>query len=137
MHAVVSPKNVYENPCLVCFGHRGGSGSEMFLEKLWLRIKGELIVFREDLGASQDIKEKAERLLQKLEDQLASMTGRQKQEGERPDASPGESLEKEPQAAESLREIEQEWQELLKLREEQKEKDSSHQTTPRNPRTLG
>lgn len=39
----------------------------MFLDKLWVRIKGELLVLREDLTRKDDQREKAEKLPDKLE----------------------------------------------------------------------
>jgi hypothetical protein len=109
----------------------------MFLEKLWLRIKGELILIREDLGAGRDIREKAELLLQKLENRLGFLTGAEKAQADRLDTSQGGSSEKETQAEQSFREIEQEWQDLVKLREKEQRKSEGDKATPPNPRTLG
>ena len=42
----------------------------MLLDKLWVRIKGEFLSLKEDVSAGEDLKEKAELLLRKLEERM-------------------------------------------------------------------
>jgi hypothetical protein len=105
---------------------------KMFLEKLWLRLRGELLAFREDLGDDKDLREKAETLLKKLEKSLRSEGAqgpqRQGQEG---------GCEKEASEASgpgSLSGIEREWHELR--RQQQPKSEASEPPAP-NPRKLG
>jgi hypothetical protein len=108
----------------------------MFFDKLWVRIKGELLTFRDDFAGAQEIKEMGERLLQKLEGRLRGLA--KGNQGSHPgEAQSGEYSEKEAQASSSLQDIEQEWDELLKLREERKQDSEKSEATPTNPRTLG
>jgi len=111
----------------------------MFLDKLWLRIKGELIILREDLSAGADLREKASLLLDKLEQRLdLSDSDTQAQQRERP---AGRSAEQAPESdsadSRSLDDIQREWQELVKLRGETKGRDDETEPPPPNPRTLG
>jgi hypothetical protein len=108
----------------------------MFFDKLWVRIKGGLLTFRDDFAGAQEIREKGELLLQKLESRLKDLT----KGNQGPDSSEAQSeeySEKEAQASSSLQDIEREWDELLKLREERKQDSEKSETTPTNPRTLG
>jgi hypothetical protein len=107
----------------------------MFFDKLWVRIKGELLTFRDDFAGAQEIREMGERLLQKLEGRLRGLA-KGNQASHPGEAQCGEYSEKEAQAS-SLHDIEREWDELLKLREDRKQDSEKSETTPTNPRTLG
>jgi hypothetical protein len=110
-------------------------GRKMFFDKLWVRIKGELLTFREDFPGAQEIREKGEQLLQKLESRMKDLTdGKQ-----RPDsghAQSGEYSEKGAQTS-SLQDIEMEWDELLNLRKERQRNSEDSETTTPSPRKLG
>jgi hypothetical protein len=107
----------------------------MFFDKLWVRIKGELLTFRDDFAGAQEIREMGERLLQKLEGRLRG-PAKGNQGSDSSEAQSGEYSEKVAPSS-SLQDIEQEWDELLKLREERKQDSEKSETTPTNPRTLG
>jgi len=44
----------------------------MLLDKLWLRIKGEFLLLKEDMASGDDLREKAETFLDKLEGLLGA-----------------------------------------------------------------
>jgi len=107
----------------------------MFLEKLWLRLRGELLAFKEDFGDDKDLREKAERLLEKLETRLRATEAegpqRQKQRGASEDEL-GEAPD-----PRSLRAIEEEWQDLQNQRRQQQPKPEATEPSEPNPRKLG
>ena len=107
----------------------------MFLEKLWLRLRGELLAFKEDFGDDTDLREKAERLLEKLETRLRTTEA----EGSRWQKQRGASEDElgEPPGPESLRAIEKEWQDLQKQRRQQQPKPETAEPSEPNPRKLG
>lgn len=43
----------------------------MFLDKLWLRIRGELLTLKEDFTAGDDIRDRAANLLDRLEHRIS------------------------------------------------------------------
>lgn len=111
----------------------------MFLDKLWLRIKGELIILKEDLSAGADLRDKAAILLDKLEERLvASDLETQPTEGKTPtDRYAQKASESESADSGSLDDIQREWQELLKQKGESKDREDEEEPPPPNPRTLG
>jgi len=111
----------------------------MFLDKLWLRIKGELIILREDLSAGADIREKAAILLDKLEQRLnlPDLGSPRSDEEQRASRSVEQASESEGKSSSSLDDIQREWQELAKQKDEPKISDDEDQHPPPNPRTLG
>jgi len=90
----------------------------MFLDKLWVRIKGELLTLRDDLSSSSDLRDKAAVLLARLEHALASQEA---EEREHP----------------SLEQIRRESEEVLRLREERPERSKNPESPAPNPRKLG
>lgn len=107
----------------------------MFLEKLWVRLRGELLAFKENLADDKDLRESAERLLEKLETRLRATEaqGPQRQEQSRG------SLDKPGQdsSSESLRSIEKEWQDLQRRRRQQDPESEDSVPPEQNPRKLG
>jgi hypothetical protein len=90
----------------------------MFLDKLWVRIKGELLIMKDDLASSGDLRDKAAILLARLEHALASQEAEQRE-------SP------------NLEQIRSESEELMKLRQEETERSKNPQSPAPNPRKLG
>ena len=123
----------------------------MFLDKLWLRIRGELIVLKEDLTGEGALSERAEEFLQKLERRLSaddSPTEVRSDPQTRLDAvkrkidearSKDEHKESAPETTDrlSLDELERAWEELKKLREEKRGLSPEREEPPPNPRRLG
>ena len=118
----------------------------MFFDKLWVRIKGDLLIMTDDLAAGENLRERAAILLGRLEDLLKSK-----------ESEEGEGTQKEHDAEESaedkmettgavtatdtnhaaLQRIHREWEELMKLRKEGQEDSEDSQIHPPNPRRLG
>lgn len=114
---------------------KGGNGRKMFLDKLWMRIKGELLNWQDDMSAGDDLRDKAAILLDKLERKLGSSeiaVPSDYQESLRTAQRNGEAIQET-----SLAEIEQEWQELMRQKEEKKTATDEPEELPPNPRTLG
>jgi hypothetical protein len=108
----------------------------MFFDKLWVRMKGELLAFKEDFPGAQEIREKGELLLQELERRWRDFV-EEKQDTRSADAETEEPSEREIQAPAPLQDIEREWEALLRLREEKKQNSEEDEASPPNPRTLG
>jgi hypothetical protein len=106
----------------------------MLLDKLWVRIKGEFLSLKEDVSAGEDLKEKAELLLKKLEQRLGLASG---------DSEPTESGSTKNSVLdrgmdrESLRDIERQWDELMQRKDRKQAKSQQETPTKPNPRTLG
>jgi hypothetical protein len=106
----------------------------MLLDKLWVRIRGGLLDLKDDFSLGEDIRTKAEALLEKLD-----LRG----EGEKPETHPetatdvSEERETQRGRTATLEEIRQEWEELLRSKEQEKGKTSEQQQPPPNPRRLG
>lgn len=111
----------------------------MFFDKLWLRIRGELIALKEDFSAGTDIGDKAEALLNKLEKRLNGFQSQTRQhEGERSLAgTQSEHQTAEASELKSFREIEKEWEELMRRRNEHKGTSQESESVRPNPRRLG
>jgi len=127
---------------------------KMFLDKVWLRIKGELLVLRENLTRKDDQREKAEGLPEKLE-QLLNRTGFKTDSP--PDVKPRlkgveESIEQTTDTAlrttggrgetretpqRSLAELERILDEAARLPDGKSEEPHDAETPPPNPRKLG
>jgi len=111
----------------------------MFLDKLWMRIRGELLNLREDISAGDDLRDKAGILLDKLERRLDSSetVGR----SDYPESLRTGHREEYRNAGEirenSLGEIEQEWQELMRQKEKKKSATDEPEESAPNPRILG
>lgn len=127
----------------------------MFLDKLWLRIKGRLLLLREDLAGEGDLRDRALDFLEKLErrldapdfkadsgadpaTRLDAVAGRMEESARK--ARTGADREyrrgKSPEPP-SLEELERAWEELKRLREKQGKESSDRETPPPNPRKLG
>lgn len=102
----------------------------MFLEKLWVRLRGELIAFRDDMRSDEDLREKAEALLDRLEKRLSGVAG----EGD--DRSEATPRVQQPDI-QSLHEIQNEWEELQTRRERKHDRSEVAEPSPPNPRRLG
>lgn len=107
----------------------------MFLDKLWMRIKGELLNLQDDISAGDDLRDKAAILLDKLERGLGLS------EIAAPSDYP-ESLRTAHRNTEAIQEtslaaIEQEWRELMRQKEEKKTATDEPEELPPNPRILG
>lgn len=118
----------------------------MFFDKLWVRIKGDLLIIKDDLAASAHLREKAAILLSKLEELLIkreSPTG----EGTQKIPNTGESaaskldsrtgLATEDSKDAELQDLRREWERLVELREERHEESKDSDVPPPNPRKLG
>ena len=115
----------------------------MVIDKLWLRIKGELLNLKDDLSEGENLRARAERLLQKLDEQLrpAQLESKTPSEAnvqqDRERSEPEAAKEVGETAPRSLQEIEAEWRELVRLRNETKAKPSDPESPWPNPRKLG
>lgn len=126
----------------------------MFLGKLWVRLRGELLTLRDDLLGEGEIRGKAREFLQKLEDSLDAPDFRadprkdpltrldavtkRMEELERAEnslrdpADPDERTERL-----SVHELEEAWEELKRSRKNPKHNTQDRKDPPPNPRTLG
>lgn len=113
----------------------------MFIEKLWLRIRGELLTLKEDLAAEDELRGKAERLLEKIEERFVGSSEDRadlhpKSQDEQRQAT-SRTTAAESEARRSIDEIKQEWEELVKLKEDRKATPAQEESIPPNPRRLG
>ncbi len=106
----------------------------MLLDKLWVRIKGEFLSLREDVSVADDLKDKAELLLKKLEQRLglANEDTDSAEKGRIRESSSERSVD-----GESLREIEIEWDELMGRKKPEEHPLEPGKPAKPNPRTLG
>jgi hypothetical protein len=117
----------------------------MFFDKLWVRIKGDLLIMKDDLAAGENLRERAAILLARLEDLLGNRES-EGGEGIQEDHAEGSAQDKSESTRtlasggsgdHALQDIHREWEELVKLREK-KQEDSKDSQIPRpNPRSLG
>ena len=129
----------------------------MLFEKLWVRIRGELLTLKEDLFERGELRQKAEDFLEKLEQKLESEDSRadskldfpkrldkvrEKMERAVNEARRESQLTSVRKSSDSitLEELETAWDELMKLKKQKndvatefKNKDQS----PKSRRTLG
>ncbi|MFH0824172.1 MAG: hypothetical protein V2B18_15580 [Pseudomonadota bacterium] len=119
----------------------------MFIDKLWVRIRGELLTLKDDYLDRDEIREKTETLLDRLDRLLEETPPRDGEKGDlhgRIDvmtnkierAAHKTSAEDEADAP-TRRELEQAWDELKSLREGTEREDSPSGSRPVNPRILG
>jgi len=110
----------------------------MFIEKLWVRIKGELLALTEDLSATQELRAKAGRLLDRIQERVAggfpdpTMPSRKDQ---------GTGLTRVKEVPDETRRemagIEEEWRDIANERDHQKEAGQEGAAPAPNPRRLG
>jgi hypothetical protein len=118
----------------------------MFFDKLWVRIKGDLLTMKDDVAAGAHLRAKAAVLLAKLEELLAHK-----------ESEIGEGTPKSPHAGETaaskldsrtdgvtedakhaeLQDLRREWEKLQELRDERHEESKDSDIPPPNPRKLG
>jgi hypothetical protein len=115
----------------------------MVIDKLWLRIKGELLTLRDDLSEGENLRARAEHLLQKLDEQFrqaptepgpSSEANAEQDRGQSSPETPVEAGKADPR---SIGEIEEEWRELVRLRNGTKARPSPSEPPSPNPRKLG
>lgn len=123
----------------------------MFLEKLWLRIRGELLLLKEDLTGEGELRERAENFLQKLErrlraedlsdearsDPLIRIDAVKRKMEEARLKVRDQGLTGQETDRPSLDELEQAWEELKKLRDDKRRLSPEGKEPPPNPRKLG
>jgi predicted nuclease with TOPRIM domain len=127
----------------------------MLLDKLWVRIRGEFLNFKDEFFEGGELRRKSEEFLEKLERRLAgdSPSGenapdldsrlqalREKLEQLRPASGQSEKTveqQGEKRIPATLEELEQALEELLRLRAEKRSPSDQSQASPKNPRTLG
>jgi len=126
----------------------------MFLDRLWIRIRGGLLSLKEDLAGDADLRSQAEDFLEKLENRLNLSPyerGRSRDPADRIDAIV-KKMEDEQESATatgaqdrqtdhnedpSTREMERMWDDLLKKREKSKGQTDHEDDHHPNPRRLG
>jgi len=118
----------------------------MFFDKLWVRIKGDLLIIKDDLAAGENLRERAAILLARLEDLLKSKES-EEGEGTQKEHDAEKSTEDQMESTgtlaasdtnhAALQRIHREWEELVKLRKEGQEDSEDSQNHPPNPRRLG
>ncbi|HMK34740.1 MAG TPA: hypothetical protein VK463_06720 [Desulfomonilaceae bacterium] len=109
----------------------------MIFDKVWVRIKGELLAIRDDVSGAQEFRDKARRLLQKLESRTQGLTNSEKQPSDAAKPLEQESSRSKDQEETSMDDLEREWEEFLRLREDRKKADEESDAPPPNPRSLG
>ena len=114
----------------------------MMIDKLWLRIKGELLTLKDDVSEGENLRARAERLLQKLDEHLGGTSAPERAaEGDEESDIKRSVAESSPiqerPTARSIQEIEEEWRKLVRLHNETKGTSSSADPPPPNPRKLG
>lgn len=109
----------------------------MFFDKLWIRIKGELLALKEDDSVTEDLRAKAGKLLDHVQERVK---GAQESLGHAPIDSNRERgrAEIRSQAEQrDLADIEEEWRKLAKDRDRQKKSAKEEKPLAPNPRQLG
>jgi hypothetical protein len=129
----------------------------MLLDRLWVRIRGQLLTLKEDLFERGELRQKAEDFLDKLEKKLESNDARTDSRLEFPErldavqkkmeqavneARNASQTSPTPKSSESptLEELEAAWDELMELRKDNKLQPTApeHEDEPPKPRrTLG
>jgi len=106
----------------------------MLLDKLWVRIRGSLLTLKDDFSLGDDIRDKAQGLLKRLD--LHEEARETAPDPESPSqARPGEQTER--RRTQTLEEIKQEWEELLRSKESGRSQSPDTSPQPPNPRRLG
>ena len=100
----------------------------MFFDKLWVRIKGELLSLKEDDSVTEDLRTRAGRLLDHVQERVPV-----------DDQIPAHARDKEMvgRKRRELAGIEEKWRELVEERDHQKDSHKDDRTLPPNPRKLG
>jgi hypothetical protein len=107
----------------------------MFFDKLFVRIKGELLSLKEDLSAEEDLRGRAEILLRRLEGKPGS--GEENAaEGQSAGLTAAELRKKQTSRTDVPAELRKEWEDLMR-RKEEKTATSDGDVPPPNPRELG
>ncbi|MBM4326156.1 MAG: hypothetical protein FJ118_03240 [Deltaproteobacteria bacterium] len=127
----------------------------MVLDKLWVRIKGEFLNFKDQFFEGGELRRKSEDFLDKIERSLEGYSTsdeaepradsrlqalREKLEQLRAASGQSEKIEErqdKKKAPATLEELEQVLDELLRLRAEKRSPAGQSQAAPKNPRTLG
>jgi len=118
----------------------------MFFDKLWVRIKGDLLTMKDNLATGENLRERAASLLARLESLLGNRAS-EGGEGRQEDGHAKEASQSKPEPAATeaaqdsnvpaLQAIRNEWEELVKLREEKQNGSKDSHGPPPNPRKLG
>lgn len=125
-------------------------GGFIMLDKLWVRLKGELLLLKEEIFSDDDVRDKAETLVDKLERRFGSedpdpagrrdLSERVEKLRRRLGRGSDEASKGRREDADlpSDRELEDALEELKRRREQKRAKGgSSSQALPPNPRQLG
>ncbi|MCA1959920.1 MAG: hypothetical protein LDL33_03910 [Desulfomonile sp.] len=116
----------------------------MLLDRLWVRIKGEFLVLKDDLRGEGDVRRRAEQFLEKLERCVGEVC-----RGESPSqdidvrlAAVSKKLEEVTsdeacEDAPTLQELQDAWEELRRVRSQRPTDPPGGQPPPPNPRRLG
>jgi hypothetical protein len=109
----------------------------MFFDKLWVRIRGELLALQEDNSVTDDLKAKAGRLLDRVQERVtrgedAGQYNTRDREGAhtRHDEAPERKRK-------DLAALEEQWRKIAEERDRQKDSYEDHKPLPPNPRELG
>jgi hypothetical protein len=109
----------------------------MFFDKLWLRIRGELLALQEDGFVTKDLKAKAGRLLDRVQehgtgDEHAGQSTTRDREG-----APSRHDEASERKRKEMAGLEEQWRKIVEERDRQKGPDKDSKPLPPNPRELG
>lgn len=107
----------------------------MFFDKLFVRIKGELLSLKEDLSAEEDLRGRAEVLLRRLEGKPGGIEENATDERNAGSAA-SELYKNETSGTDVPADLRKEWEDLMRRREEKKTKSDGNPPPP-NPRELG
>ena len=122
-----------------------GSGSrewwedKMFLDKLWLRIRGELLTLKEDFSSEEDLRARAADLLNKLEDRVSGRHVKPRTDGRERDSQErlGHVVNPVKPEMQSMEDLQSEWEDLKRRRDGSTGKVEEPEPPPPNPRELG
>jgi len=111
----------------------------MFLDKLWVRLRGEVIALKEEVSSSTDLRDKAESLLRKLEERLGAPQPERDASSEVEPEGRRVVERAEARAADSraLSDLKKELEELKKLRQPKEGEQHEAEPIKPNPRRLG
>jgi hypothetical protein len=109
----------------------------MFLDKLWVRIRGELLSLREDASAGDDLRARAYELLERMQDHSLRAGRDEPAVDEGLLRIPKEASHPEHPRSRSLADLERDWQELMRQRDKQKARPAEPGMPSPNPRRLG
>jgi hypothetical protein len=113
----------------------------MFVAKLWVRIKGEVLALKDDLAQGGDLRDKASQLIEKIEQRLIADTERplpDRVDSASEASSSRVSPERHAAPPPSVEELERAWQELRRLKDQANPPPPSRESSPGpNPRKLG